>query len=255
MTKQKILTFFLMVLPFGTGVSFMRCFMKNNASAWAGFLLAAGIVSVLVAGFFPKTRKSVLETAVKLQPLAAVVFTASFVLSFLPYSMMWPQLFSVLVLNTVCLCMAFDKMSGSKRSLLFGLLGSAVLIGACPVFFGQTGIVYIGFVLLSLLCRPVAAKKNVREIWKDIAFPLFVLVGSFVLFIAANHGEALPVVIAQSVVMLMIGGLLALPSSSLRLTLMTIVLMIFGSYVFSAQNAESVFNRSGQSLTRIERLF
>ena len=245
----------LMTLPFGTSVSFIRCFVKNNASIWAGFLLLTGIVSVLIAGFFPKVRKNVLEAAVKMQPLAAVVFTASFVLSFLPYSMMWPQLFSVLVLNTVCLSMAFEKISVFKRGLFFGLLCEAALIGLCPIFFRQSGFIYIGFVLLSLSCRPKANDKTVQDIWKDIAFPLFVLVGSFVLFIAANHGEALPAVVAQSFVMLMTGGLLMLPSSSLRLTLMTIVMMIFGSYVFSAQNADSVFNHADQSLVQIERLF
>ena len=85
MTKQKILTLLLMVFPFGTSVSFMRCFIKNDASVWAGGVLAAGIVSVLMADFFPKARKNILETAVKLQPLAAVVVTASVVLSLLPH--------------------------------------------------------------------------------------------------------------------------------------------------------------------------
>ena len=151
--------------------------------------------------------------------------------------------------------MAFEKTTVFQRWVFLGLLCGAALIGICPIFFRQSGFVYIAFVLLSLLCRPKANDKTVQEIWKDIAFPLVVRVGSCVLFLAANHGETLPVVIAQSVVMLMIGGLLGLPSSSLRLTLMTAVLMIFGSYVFSAQNADSVFNHADQSLTQIERLF
>ena len=90
-----------------------------------------------------------------------------------------------------------------------------------------------------------------QDVWKDVAFPLFVLVSAFVLFIAANHNGSFPPVIAESAVMLMIGGLLTIPSSSLRLTLMTIVLMLFGSYVFSAQNANSVFNR--KPVVQIER--
>ena len=36
---------------------------------------------------------------------------------------------------------------------------------------------------------------------------------------------------------------------------MTIVMMIFGSYVFSIQNQASVFNRTGKSFIRAERLF
>lgn len=253
MTKQKIQALLLAILPFGTGVSFFRCFVKNNENIGAAVVLIAGFLFVLSVGFFPKTRKNVLETVVKLQPPAAVVFTATFVLSFLPYSMRWPQLFSVLVLNTVCLCMMFEKQPLFTRRGFFGLLCGGALIGTGIAFSGHTGLIYIGFVVLSLLCRPKEGGKTAHELWKDIAFPLFVLIGSFLLFIAANHGGSVSPVITQSIVMLMTGGLLMMPSSSLRLALMTLVLMIFGSYVFSTQNAESVFNRKPP--VQMERLF
>ena len=243
MIKQKFLTFLLALLPFGTSVSFIRYFTGAQSDIRILAILAAGMISGLLLFFFPKAQKKVLETAVKFQPLAAVVFTASFVLSFLPYSMSRIQLVSVCILNMVCLSMAFEKQSLFKNATFSALFYAGALSGVGIAFLGRSGLVYICFVVLSLLCRPKTGERTVREIWLDIAFPLFVLIGSFILFIAANHGGACPSVVSESIVMLMIGGLLTTPSSSLRLTLMTVVLMIFGSYVFSTQNAESVFNR------------
>ena len=169
--------------------------------------------------------------------------------------MMWPQLFSVLVLNTVCICTAFENSDGFSRKTSFGLLCAGALIGTGCGFSGRTGLLYVCFVVLSLLCGPKNGGRTIQDIWKDVAFPLFVLVGAFIVFITANHGNAFPVIIAQSVAMLMTGGLLMTSSSSLRLTLMTIVMMIFGCYVFSAQNPDSVFNRSGRPIAQMERLF
>ena len=255
MIKQKILTLFWSFLPFGTGMTFWLGFGKKTTGFLSGTIIALHLLAILICGFFPKIRKDILEKAIKLQPLAAVVFTASFVLSFLPYSMMWLQLFAVLVLNTVCLCMAFENLETFGLKMFFGFLGAGALIGMGIGLSGRTGLLYLCFVMLSLLCRPKGAERTAQDIWKDVAFPLFVLVGAFVLFIAANHGGAFPELIAQSAVMLMTGGLLMTSASSLRLTLMTIVMMVFGSYVFSTQNPDSVFNRSGKPLTQIERLF
>ena len=162
-------------------------------------------------------------------------------------------MFAVLVLNAVCLCMAFESLKTLSVKSFAGCLCAGAAAGTGCAFSGHVGLVYVGFVLLSLLCRPKTEEKTVQEVWKDVAFPLFVLVGAFVLFAVVNHNGSFPSVIAESVVMLMVGGLLMTPASSLRLTLMTIVLMLFGSYVFSAQNVESVFNRKPP--VQIERPF
>ena len=238
MLRQTIRPALAAFLTFGTGVSFLRCFADAHAGVWA-----AEIVLITAAACFAKARKAVLESAVKLQPLAAVVFTASFLLSFLPCPMTVPQLFAVSVLNAVCLCMAFENPDKLSLKALAGALCAGGAAGAGCAFSGHVGLVYIGFVLLSFLRRPETRERTVHDVWKDIAFPLFVLTGAFVLFVAANHNGSFPSVVAESVVMLMTGGLLMTPCSSLRLTLLTVVMMIFGSYVFSAQNAQSVFNR------------
>ena len=238
MLKQTIRPALAAFLTFGTGVSFLRCFADVHAGVWA-----AEIVALSAAACFAKTRKAVLESAVKLQPLAAVVFTASFLLSFLPCSMMAPQLFAVSVLNAVCLCMAFENPDNLSLKAFAGALCVGGAAGAGCAFSGHVGLIYILFAVSSLAFRPKTRERTVHDVWKDVAFPLFVLTGAFVLFVAANHNGAFPSVVAESVVMLMTGGLLMTPCSSLRLTLLTVVMMIFGSYVFSAQNAQSVFNR------------
>ena len=243
MIKQKIQTFFLTALPFGTSVSFVRCFMKDSTNAAVLSLLTAGLVMISLCVLFPKTRKNILEKAVKAQPLAAVVFTASFVLSFLPYSTVWVQLFVVLATDTVCLCMTAEKSSVHSRKSFGAVFCCGALFGTGTAFLGRSCLIYFCFVVLSFLCRPEKGERTIQDVWKDVAFPVFVLLGSFILFIAANHTGPLPSVIAESAVMLMIGGLLMTPCSSLRLTLMTVVLMLFGSYVFSTQNAWSAFNR------------
>ncbi|MBR1778254.1 MAG: hypothetical protein IJ752_06700 [Alphaproteobacteria bacterium] len=252
MTKQKIQTLFLSALPFGTSVSFWLCFSEKTGNMLSAAILVLGGFLTVVCSFLFKLHRGVLEAAVKMQPLAAVVFTASFILSFLPYSMMWPQLFAVLVLNAVCLSMAFENLNKFSRGLFFSLICIGGLTGIGCALLVRGSFVYICFIVLSLLFRPEQNRKTAQDVWKDIAFPLFVLVGSFLLFIAANHNAAFPSVIAESVVMLMTGALLMTSSSSLRLTLMTIVMMIFGSYVFSAQNAESVFNRSVRGAVQVQ---
>ena len=147
--------------------------------------------------------------------------------------------------------MAFEKKFFFGVKTFFTLFCLGALSGAGVALSGRSGLIYVCFVVSSLLCRPKMNERTVQDVWKDVAFPLFVLIGSFVSFIAANHGGACPPVVAESVVMLMIGGLLTMPASSLRLTLMTVVMMLFGSYVFSAQNADSVFNR--KPIVQIER--
>ena len=255
MTRQKIHTVFLPFLMFGTNVSFFRCFLKNGGNLPASFLLAAGIVSIVLSCFFPKARKAVSETGVKLQPLAAVVFTASFILSFLPYSTVWGNLFAISVLNAVCCTMVAGNSNGLRRGTFAGLFCLGAIAGTGIACLNRIGLIYVCFVVSSFLCRPKQEKRSAQDVWKDVAFPLFVLIGSFLLFIIANRSGTFPSVIAESIVMLMTGCLLILPSSSVRLTLMTIVMMIFGSYVFSIQNQASVFNRTGKSFIRAERLF
>lgn len=255
MIKQKVQTFLLSFLAFGTNISFIRYCLKGGGSFPVVSVSAAGCALIVLSCFFAKARKTVSATAVRAQPLAAVVFTAAFVLSFLPYSMAWGNLFTVLVLNAVCFAMAFETPAATGKRAFAALFCSGALAGAGAAFSSRIGLVYVCFAVLSFLCRPKEGARTAQDVWKDVAFPLFVLIGSFLLFIAAHRGGAFPSVIAESIVMLMTGGLLMVPSSSLRLTLMTVVMMIFGSYVFSVQNQASVFNHSGKASVRAERLF
>lgn len=253
MIKQKIQILLLTVLSFGTSCSFLKCFWNNDASVWAVIILGASAVFVLFSPIYPKIRKKVLDFSVKTHPLAAVVFTASFVLSFLKYSMVWAQLFSVFVLSLTSLCMAFEKLQTVNKKSFYWLVLLGALGGGCVLLADRISFVYTGLIVLSLLCRPFVSKKTIQDVWKDVAFPLFVLIFSFIVFVSANHNTDFPSVIAESVVMLMIGGLLMASSSALNLTLMSVVMMVFGSYVFSVQNADSVFNRKAKETVSVQQ--
>ena len=166
---------------------------------------------------------------------------------------MWPQLFSVFILTVTGLCSVFEKEKNIGRKQFFVLFFVGAVAGCGIFLLSRIGFVYTGLVVLSLLCHPFGSEKTIHDIWKDIAFPLFVLVVSFIVFIAANHNTDFPSVIAESLVMLMIGGLLMSSSGSLRLTLMTVVMMVFGSYVFSVQNEASVFNRTAKGAVLVRQ--
>lgn len=251
MIKQKVALFLQSAFPFGLSVSFARCFIRPEQTS-ALILLIAGLFLILLATPFPKIRKRFMERCVRLQPLAAVVFAASIILAFVPYPKVWPMLFVTLILDAVCLCMVFEAADRFDKKAFLVLTSAGSLAGMVSAFAGRAVFLYMLFVLLSLSSRPEPQPKTAQDVWKDIAFPLFVLIGSFIVFIAANHGGAFSLVAAQSIVMLMTGGLLMTSSSALRLTLMTVVMIIFGSYVFSAGNSESVFNRSARGGVRIE---
>ena len=250
--KRSILLFLQTAIPFGLGVSFIRCFTRNGTHTSAQVLLITGIVLILLSCPFSKVRKNVMDRFVKLQPLAAVVFAASIILSFMSYQKVWLQLFVTLVLNAVCLFTVFEKKNLFERKTFFLLTSFGALAGMGTAFAGRAVFLYVLFALSALLCRPGTNGKTAQDIWKDIAFPLFVLICSFVWFVSANHGGSVSAIIAQSVVMLMTGGLLMTSRSALRLTLMTIVMIVFGSYVFSAQNTNSVFNRPSRTSVRIQ---
>lgn len=254
MSGQKIQAFFLMFIPFGLSVSFSVCFFEKQQ--WLLFaVLTAGLAGAVVCAGFSKIRRNILEPALKAQPLAAVVFAASYILSFQPCQMLPAQLFAVLILNTACICAAFERRNGFRTNASFYFaVSAAAAAGGTAAFVMPSRLVYAGFVLAALCCRPAAAGRTPQDIWQDIAFPMFVLVCSFLLFIAASHWDGFSVSLAESAVMVMTGALLiSSRESGVRLMLMTAVIIVFGSYVFSARNSDSVFNRTGKIQSVIER--
>lgn len=254
MIKQKIQTFLLIFIAFGLSGSFTACFFEKQQ--WpAVAVLAAGLAGAAVCACFSAVRKNILESVLKIQPLAAVVFAASFILSFQPCQMLPAQLFAVLILNTVCICAAFERQKSFNKNISFAFVVlTAAAVGATPAFVMPSRALYTGFVLAALCCRPSSPDRTPQDIWQDIAFPMFVLVCSFLLFIAASHLDGFSVPVAESAVMVMTGALLiSSRESGLRLMLMTAVVIVFGSYVFSARNSDSVFNRTGRIQNVIER--
>lgn len=254
MIKQKIQTFLLIFIPFGLSGSFTACFFEKQQ--WPAFaVLAAGLAGAAVCACFSEIRKTVFEAVLKVQPLAAVVFAASFILSFQPCRMLPAQLFAVLILNAVCVCAAFERQKSFNNKISFALaVFTAAAAGGALAFALSSRAVYTGFVLAALCCRPASPDRTPQDIWQDIAFPMFVLVCSFLLFIAASHLDGFAVSTAEAAVMVMTGALLiSSRESGLRLMLMTAVVIVFGSYVFSARNSDSVFNRTGRIQSVVER--
>lgn len=254
MITRKIQTFFLTAIPFGTSVSFFYAFSKQEDLS-VSLMPVFAVFLVCLGAFFPKIHKDLLTASLKAQPLAAVIFTSSFILSFLSDLMILIQLFAVLILNTVCVCMAYERKKEFKKKSFFGICFlSAAVFGSLSAVCLPSSVSYLPFVLASLACRPFKEGRTPQDLWKDIAFPLFVLVCSFLLFVAASHAENFSFQIGQYIVMIMVGGLLiSAGTSGMRLMLMSAVLIVFGCYVFSAQNPQSLFNGSGRGQVKIQR--
>ena len=247
--KLKSEIIFFMFVSSGLTVSFFHCFGTKARLIPPVLLLIAFITTVVVSFFSPDWRKKMFDFSLKMQPLAAVVFCVAFILSFSKVPMVLPMLFVTLVLNTMCLCRCFENKTRLSTSAFYSCcLAGAVLGGTFSCFIPATS-GFIFFVLAGLLCRPCERNRTFEEIWKDIALPLFVLLCSFALFLTTKHSENFPDIIAESIVMVMI-GIFLMPSkvSGLRLMLLTVVLMIFGSYVFSLKNPASVFHQQFRTL-------
>ncbi len=217
--------------------------------------LGGDLIGVLICVFFSKFRKNILETMLNVQPLAAVIFAASFILSFQPCRMMVPQLLTVVILCMICICLAFERQKNFTKTLSFvSVLFVAATIGGIFAFVMPSVSVYVCFVLAALCCRPFETGRTPHDLWQDVAFPMFVLICSFLSFIAASHLDGFSVSIAESAVMVMIGALLiSARESGVRLMLMTAVIVVFGCYVFSAKNPASIFNQTGRIQKVVEK--
>lgn len=244
--KQKIQALLFSAVPFGAAASFFACFSKKSAGI-PPFILIFPIVCLCVLAVCavrPKLNREILQSALKFQAAAAVIFTAVFILSFLPQPLVLLHLFSVVVLGAAALCSAFElKKDIPGRKKFSVLLGAGAVLGVCVGVFARPCLAYPVLMILSLACRPENPARTAQDKWGDIAFPLSVLIFSFAVFINASHATAFSQIIAEAAVMLMAGGLItASASSPVRMTLMTAVMVLFGCYVFSAQNTDSVFN-------------
>lgn len=254
MIRQKIQTFLLVFIPFGLGVSFSACFFEKQP--WILFaVLGVDLIGSLFCFCVPKMRKGILEALLKIQPSAAVIFAASFILSFHPCRMWAPQMFAVAVLSFICVCLAFERQKSFNKTASFAMVFfTAAVTGCALAFVGNSVSAYVAFVLAALCCRPVEVGRTMQDLWQDIAFPMFVLVCSFLSFVAASHLESFFVSIAEAAVMVMTGALLISSRvSGLRLMLMTAAVLAFGCYVFSGQNPDSLFNQTGRIQKVVEK--
>ena len=217
---------------FGQNASFFEYFGDAAITAIAG---AAAVLSG-VAVSASKTKRFAERLVWRLQPAAAVVFAAIYMLTFLPCSVMLPALFSTVVLNA-CVMTAFVESKGAGVRFWAAVCVCAVAGGTVGSF-APIGCGFVGFSLLSLLFRPRASEPTAQELWYDIAFPLFVLLCSFVSFMIAGHARDFHPVVAQVAALVMAGALpVCAKSSGVRLALMTLVVIVFGSYVFSVEDA------------------
>lgn len=257
MIKQKIQALLFSAVAFGTAASFFTCFFKKSAGVPPFVLIFPFVCLCLLAvcAVRPKLNREILQTALKFQAAAAVIFTAVFILSFLPQPLVLLHLFSVVVFGAAALCSAFELKKEIPGREKFPVMPAAgAVLGVCAGIFIRPCLAYPVFMILSLMCRPADPARSVQQKWGDIAFPLSVLIFSFAVFLNASHASAFSQLIAEAAVMLMAGGLItAAASSPVRMTLMTAVMALFGSYVFSAQNADSVFNVKRPAEIRIEQ--
>ncbi len=242
MIKQKRNAFFLAFIPFGLTTSFVLNF---SCPIQEGILIALFVLFFLM-GFSPKLNKKALQAALKLKTFGLMLFLFAFVLSFVCVSMINAFLFSSLVFNTLCLAELFEikkEIKEKKIFCFFLILGAVLGIALSCLFPFSLGIIL--FSLSALLVGEDMKKASIEELWIDVALPVFVLIFSFVTFMISNHEDGFPLLIAECVVMVMIGALpMVCARSNLRLMLMAVVLMLFGSYVFSTQNPTSFFNMS-----------
>ena len=254
MIKQKFQTFLLTCIPFGLSVSFSTCFLKKEN--WIDLLLLfVAMIAIIICADLPKVRKKMLPLALNMQPLAAVLFASSVILSFFPCRMAEIQLIIAVILNAVCLCLVFERQNFFHKKISFVcVVLAAALSGGITVFLAPFRLISLVFVLAALLCRPASENITAQDIWKDLAFPVFVLVGAFLVFISASHMDAFSLPVAQAAVMVMTGALLiSCRGSGLRLMLMTLVMIVFGSYVFSVRSPDSFFYKTTRVPVKIEK--
>lgn len=220
-------------VPSGLTAAFYAGFGEGEKNAFA-VLLAAAALSV-AALLSKKTRRFAERLAWRLQPAAAVVFAAICMLTFLPCSVTAPALFSVAVLNLAAIADFVENRGAGVRFHAAAVVCAAS--GAAAGLLAPAGAGLTAFALSALLFRPRAGEPTAQELWYDVAFPLFVLLCSFVSFMIAGHARDFHPVVAQVAALVMAGALpVCAKSSGVRLALMTAVVIVFGTYVFSAED-------------------
>lgn len=239
MLKQKLKAAFFTAIPFGIAASLTECFFGDNPVGFLKYM--PFLLCVFAFGLaFSKLNKKTAVFMLKFKSLAAGLFTAAFILSYLPQSLLFVHFFVIFVLAGICASFVADI----KCPCLYLWSGAGLVAGTALGMTTSPCNIYPMLVLLALFYGPTQSKKSIQDIWNDIAIPLFVFVLSFGFFILTNYSGSFSQAVAEAAVMLMIGVFLIsnVNASALRLTLMTIVLMIFGSYVYSIHNASSIFS-------------
>lgn len=232
MTGTGMRVFFNALAAVGVTVSFLRG--SADAGALTAVLILCWAVTVFCAASV-KTRKTFAAQVSTVQPWAAAVFAAAYMTScpFAPF-----LLFCAVVTGAVCTANVFDGRKKAEKVFPFAA-GAGAVAGTAAAFF----VPYPVFFLLGLLCRPAQEGRTTMDGWIDVALPLFVLTGAFLCLGVAGHSGGFSVRAAETAALVMAGAFpVAAGKSGVRLMLTTAAVVLFGCYVFSAENPQSVFN-------------
>ncbi len=226
MTGTGMRVFFNALAAVGATVSFW-CDFPNAGAATAVLILCwAGTVFCAASA---KTRKTFSTLAAAVQPWAAAVFAATYMTS-------CP--FCAVAVGAVCVANVFENRKKAEKVFWFAA-GIGAAAGAAAAFF----VPYPAFILAGLLCRPAQEGRTAMDGWIDVALPLSVLTGAFLCLGVAGHSGNFSVRAAESAALVMAGAFpVAAGKSGVRLMLTTAAVVLFGCYVFSAENPQSVFN-------------
>ena len=232
MTGTGMRVFFNALAAVGATASFPRDFPDAGAGAAVLILCWAGAVFCAASA---KTRKTFSTLAAAVQPWAAAVFAAAYMTS-CPFASF--RLFCTVAVGAVCVANVFENRKKAERAFWFAA-GFGAAAGVAAAFF----VPYPAFILAGLLCRPAQEGRTAMDGWIDVALPLFVLTGAFLCLGVAGHSGNFSVRAAESAALVMAGAFpVAAGKSGVRLMLTTAVVVLFGCYVFSAENPQSVFN-------------
>lgn len=233
MTGTGMRVFFNALAAVGVAVSFLRDFSEAKAASAVLILCWAG--AAVLCAVPAKTRKNFSAQVSAVQPWAAAVFAAAYMTS-CPFVSFW--LFCTVAVNAACTANVFENGKKAAKAFWFAA-GVGAAAGVAAAFF----VPYPVFVLAGLLCRPAQEGRTAIDGWIDIALPLFILTGAFLCLGVAGHSGNFSVRAAESAALVMAGAFpVAAGKSGVRLMLTTAAVVLFGCYVFSAENPQSVFN-------------
>ena len=203
---------------------------------------------VAFAFAFSKLSDLFFKTALFLQPFALALFFLIYLFSFVD---VWLYL-NVAVLTvfvSVCACLiereSLKKDPFCAMAVISGALGAAAFNGVFVSYVSGWSFEYPLIIVLALALRPGVffANRSVYQVWQDFAYPLALFFVCFCgYFLTANLSMPYQLML-EAGVFVIVGALCLLREYPLRYAMTAAVAMVFGAYVFAAQNKMSVFNK------------